>query len=104
MAETQQGEGKSGSRRRRIRWSPWPKAPMESAMSDLPFWKTKTLAEMTEGEWESLCDGSARACRVKLESEDTAKIFHLDIGCALLDGRACRCRDYPNRSARVDDC
>jgi uncharacterized cysteine cluster protein YcgN (CxxCxxCC family) len=73
-------------------------------MSEPPFWKTKTLAEMTDGEWESLCDGCGRCCLVKLEDEDTAEIFYTDIGCRLLDGQACRCRDYPNRSARVDDC
>ena len=74
-------------------------------MSDaLPFWKTKTLAEMTEGEWESLCDGCGRCCLVKLEDEDTAKIYFTDVGCRLLDAQSCRCRDYENRSARVHDC
>jgi uncharacterized cysteine cluster protein YcgN (CxxCxxCC family) len=69
-----------------------------------PFWKTKSLAEMTDPEWESLCDGCGRCCLVKLEDEDTAKIHFTDIGCRLLDGASCRCRDYENRTARVDDC
>jgi uncharacterized cysteine cluster protein YcgN (CxxCxxCC family) len=70
----------------------------------LPFWKTKSLAEMTDREWESLCDGCGRCCLVKLEDEDTAKIHFTDVGCRLLDGQTCQCRDYANRTARVDDC
>jgi uncharacterized cysteine cluster protein YcgN (CxxCxxCC family) len=73
-------------------------------MDDTPFWKSKPLSEMDESEWESLCDGCGRCCLVKLEDEDTAEIYFTDIGCRLLDGETCRCRDYPNRTAKVHDC
>ena len=69
-----------------------------------PFWRRKTLGEMTEAEWESLCDGCGRCCLNKLEDDDTGRIYYTDIGCRLLDAHACRCHDYENRSAQVDDC
>src|SRR5262249_39218697 len=69
-----------------------------------PFWKTKTLAEMTRAEWESLCDGCARCCLNKLEEEVTGRIYFTDVGCRLLDGETCRCCDYRDRKKRVDDC
>jgi len=70
----------------------------------IPFWRTKTLEEMSRAEWESLCDGCARCCLVKLEDEDSGEIHFTDIGCKLLDAKACRCRDYKSRSRRVSDC
>jgi uncharacterized cysteine cluster protein YcgN (CxxCxxCC family) len=83
-------------------------------MSDRePFWRTKTLDEMTQAEWESLCDGCGRCCLVKLEEdlpeEDVEaganpNIYYTDVGCRLLDSGTCRCRDYPHRAEKVDDC
>lgn len=75
-------------------------------MSDKPhpFWRQKPLSEMSAAEWESLCDGCGRCCLVKLEDEDTGDIHFTDVGCRLLDGEACRCRDYPNRTEKVADC
>ena len=68
------------------------------------FWKTKTLEEMSNAEWESLCDGCARCCLEKLEDEDTGKIYFTHVSCKLLDSGLCACKDYANRSDQVPDC
>jgi uncharacterized cysteine cluster protein YcgN (CxxCxxCC family) len=69
-----------------------------------PFWKTKTLAEMSKAEWESLCDGCARCCLNKIEDEDTGRYYHTRAACKLLDLKTCKCMDYDNRSKKVPDC
>ncbi|WP_375458428.1 YcgN family cysteine cluster protein [uncultured Enterovirga sp.] len=69
-----------------------------------PFWRTKTLEEMSPSEWESLCDGCGRCCLIKLEDDETGTIHYTDVGCILLDGGTCRCRDYERRQERVSDC
>ncbi len=73
-------------------------------MTEPPFWKTKTLEQMSEVEWESLCDGCGKCCMAKLEDEDSHEIAWTSVGCRLLDAGSCRCADYPNRSTLVADC
>ena len=73
-------------------------------MDAAPFWKTKSLEQMTPDEWESLCDRCGRCCLVKLEDEDTGKVYFTSVGCALFDAGACRCVDYENRQQKVSDC
>jgi uncharacterized protein len=77
--------------------------PRPSAQQGM-FWKTKTLEEMSDAEWESLCDGCGRCCLNKLEDEDTGRIYYTHISCKLLDANLCACKDYPNRSDQVPDC
>ena len=69
-----------------------------------PFWETKTLAEMTTAEWESLCDGCGRCCLYILHNEETGDVFETDVACKLFDAKKRRCTDYKNRSVRVPDC
>jgi uncharacterized cysteine cluster protein YcgN (CxxCxxCC family) len=71
---------------------------------DAPFWTVKTLEEMDEAEWESLCDGCGKCCLIRLEDEDTGDIHVTDVACKLLDGRTCRCTNYPERKRLVPDC
>jgi hypothetical protein len=69
-----------------------------------PFWKEKKLTELSEKEWESLCDGCAKCCLYRLEDEDTRQIYFTNVHCRLLDTQTGRCTDYANRSTRVPDC
>ncbi len=72
--------------------------------SSAAFWKTKTLAEMSAEEWESLCDGCGRCCLHKLRDDETGALTFTNVACRLLDLESCRCSDYVNRRERVPDC
>ncbi len=85
-----------------------------------PFWETKTLAEMTRTEWESLCDGCAKCCLNKfIDDDDTdeatellptdhiktgEQIFYSNIACHLLNEKSCQCSKYEQRTKLVPDC
>ncbi len=68
------------------------------------FWQYKSLSQMTNAEWESLCDGCARCCLNKLEDWDTGQIYWTNVACELLDQETCKCKDYDNRQSIVSDC
>ncbi|MDA0675609.1 MAG: YcgN family cysteine cluster protein [Proteobacteria bacterium] len=72
-------------------------------MAELPFWKTTRLQDMTDTEWESLCDGCAKCCLHKLEDLDHS-VYYTNVACRLLDLGACRCTNYAERAKHVHDC
>lgn len=71
-----------------------------------PFWETKTLQELTQSEWESLCDGCGLCClnRLQDEDDDTAPIYLTRVACHCYDIKAGQCSDYANRHERVEGC
>ncbi|MEO1886780.1 MAG: YcgN family cysteine cluster protein, partial [Methyloprofundus sp.] len=70
----------------------------------MKFWETKTLAEMSTSEWESLCDGCAKCCLNKLEDEDTGEIYFTSVVCNLINLDTCRCTRYSERTTLVPEC
>lgn len=69
-----------------------------------PFWRKKTLEQMSRDEWESLCDGCGRCCLLKLEDEGSGEIAYTDIHCRLFDPETCRCGNYALRKQLVKGC
>lgn len=72
--------------------------------TERPFWDRKSLEDMTDAEWESLCDGCGRCCLLKLEDDETGEIYLTRLACKELDLGSCRCRNYPQRHDLVPDC
>lgn len=73
-------------------------------MTDQPFWRAKTMTDLTPAEWESLCDGCAKCCIIKFEDEDTGRIYHTNAVCELLEIYHCRCTRYTERTELVPTC
>lgn len=82
-----------------------------------PFWECKTLAEMDEKEWESICDGCAKCCLHKFiddedeeahgptdEIRDGESIHYTNIICSLLNTKTCSCTRYEERTVLVPEC
>lgn len=68
------------------------------------FWETTPLEEMSDEQWESLCDGCGRCCLQKLQDIDSNAVFFTRISCKQLNLETCRCKDYANRKTLVPDC
>ncbi len=73
-------------------------------MNDIPFWQSKTLDDMTDAEWESLCDGCGQCCLHKLMDEDTDEIYFTNVACKQLNIKTCQCRNYERRFEFEPDC
>jgi hypothetical protein len=68
------------------------------------FWEEKSLEEMSGSEWESLCDGCARCCLLKIEEADSEEVHYTSVVCKYMDESTCQCNEYDNRNSLVPDC
>ncbi|MEX0281470.1 MAG: YcgN family cysteine cluster protein [Arenibacterium sp.] len=68
------------------------------------FWERKSLADMSDREWEALCDGCGKCCLNKLEDEETGIVVLTRVACRLFDDSICRCAQYDIRHQFVPDC
>ncbi|MBF0251816.1 MAG: YcgN family cysteine cluster protein [Alphaproteobacteria bacterium] len=75
-----------------------------STSDELPFWRAKALKDLSNDEWESLCDRCGKCCLEKLEDPRTGEITYTNVACALFDLDACRCANYVERRRFMPDC
>ncbi|MBQ0050913.1 MAG: YcgN family cysteine cluster protein [Treponema sp.] len=70
------------------------------------FYKTKNLMEMSDEEWEALCDGCGKCCfRKFIEGHGKkTRLYYTCIACDLLDLNTGLCSDYENRFKLNKEC
>lgn len=62
------------------------------------------LSELSDREWEALCDNCGRCCLVKLEDDQTNEVYYTNMICRLYDIEQGQCSDYQNRKNKVPGC
>lgn len=68
------------------------------------FWEKKPLDQMSQNEWELLCDSCGKCCLEKTEDAQTGKIEVLPISCIFLNINNCTCSIYEERFSVEPDC
>ena len=80
------------------------KGPIDRTGLRPRFCERVPLKNMTQPEWEALCDGCGKCCLNKLEDADTGEVAFTRIACKLLDDATCRCAHYAVRKTIVPEC
>lgn len=70
--------------------------------NNLKWWETTPLEQMSEDQWEALCDGCGKCCMVKIWHN--AAVKYTKVGCELLNIKTAKCCDYANRQSKVKNC
>lgn len=72
--------------------------------SEKAYWQVKNLDEMSESEWENLCDRCGRCCLVQLEDEDSGDLLCTNIACKQFNLDNGNCQSYKRRADAVPTC
>lgn len=70
------------------------------------FWQHKSLLEMSDDEWEALCDGCGKCCYRKfIEGRGKReRLYYTRIACNQLDLCTGKCQNYAKRFQLEKDC
>lgn len=68
------------------------------------FWKTRALADLSQTEWEAVCDRCGLCCLEKLEDSDNGEIYLTSITCQFFEIDECHCLIYEHRHDLYPDC
>ena len=69
------------------------------------FWQHYALNEMSDEEWEALCDGCGTCCLVKFLDDDEDDIVeYTDVACKLMNCSTGHCQHYETRQDYVPEC
>ena len=68
------------------------------------FWQHIPIKDMTNAQWESLCDGCGKCCLQKIIDDDEPLMYHTRVACKYLDLKTCRCEVYDKRQQKMPDC
>lgn len=80
------------------------KDPIRRQVGRPRFWERFPLDQLSNAEWEALCDGCGKCCLNKLEDEDTGEVALTCVSCRLFDDASCRCSQYDIRKQFVPEC
>ncbi len=67
------------------------------------FWE-KPLAQLSDEEWEMLCDGCGRCCLKKIVDDDSQTMHYTSVVCRYFKEESSSCGCYKQRSELVPDC
>lgn len=67
------------------------------------FWELP-LNQLSDSQWELLCDGCGKCCLHKLIDDDTDMLYQTNVGCQLLNLNSAQCSNYAERHKFVPDC
>ena len=81
------------------------------------FWQEKSLEQMSQQEWESICDGCGKCCLHKFIDDETVDtptttdeiaqdetVEFTNVVCDFLNTKTCSCTQYEKRTELVPDC
>ena len=81
------------------------------------YWESTPLENMSDKQWEGICDGCAKCCLHKFIDDESVtepattdqinvgeKIHYTNIACNLLNTKTCSCTQYAERTKLVPEC